>query len=152
MPSIDHQPICEIYADNAATTKPSPAAIAAMTRCLTEHYGNPSSLHRRGQDAATTLLLARESIAALLHCSPRELYFTASGSEADNQALRTGAALGAAQGKRHIVSTAFEHHAVLRTLEQLQTEGFAVTLVPPRRDGLIPPRISPPHCGPTPAL
>ena len=71
MPGIDHQPICEIYADNAATTKPSPAAVAAMTRCMTEHYGNPSSLHRRGQDAATTLLLARESIAALLHCSPQ---------------------------------------------------------------------------------
>lgn len=137
MPGVNHQPICEIYADNAATTKPSPAAVAAMTRCLTEHYGNPSSLHRCGQDAATTLLLARESIAALLRCSPRELYFTASGSEADNQALRTGAAWGAAQGKRHIVSTAFEHPAVLRTLEQLQTEGFAVTLVPPRTDGLI---------------
>ena len=137
MPDFRFAKTSEIYADNAATTKPSSAAVAAMTRCLTEHYGNPSSLHRCGQDAATTLLLARESIAALLQCSPRELYFTASGSEADNQALRTGAAWGAAQGKRHIVSTAFEHHAVLRTLEQLQTEGFAVTLVPPRADGLI---------------
>ena len=119
-----------IYADHAATTKIGRTALDAMLACMEEAYGNPSSLHHVGQKAAASLQRARETVAACLHARPREIYFTSGGSEADNQAILSAAALGAKQGKRHIVSTAFEHHAVLRTLEKLEKEGFAVDLLP----------------------
>ena len=128
-----------IYADNAATTPMCPAAMEAMLRCMTERYGNPSSLHTPGQRAKETLETAREEIAALLNASPRELTFTSGGSEADNQALRSAAALGRRQGKTHIISTAFEHHAVLHTLDRLAREGFSVTLLDVHADGLVRP-------------
>ena len=122
-----------IYADNAATTKMSRPALEAMTSCLAKVYGNPSSLHSAGQEAYQALTDAREKIAALLDCQANEIIFTSGGTESDNQALRSAAALGARTGKRHIVSTAFEHHAVLHTLDRLKAEGFEVTLldVPP---------------------
>ena len=119
-----------IYADHAATTKIGRTALDAMLACMEEAYGNPSSLHHVGQKAAASLQRARETVAACLHARPREIYFTSGGSEADNQAILSAAALGAKQGKRHIVSTAFEHHAVLRTLEKLEKEGFTVELLP----------------------
>ena len=118
-----------VYADNAATTKVSQAALEAMLPYFTEIYGNPSSLHSVGQEAKEALESARERIAAVLGCQPREIYFTSGGTEADNMAIRTAAALGARKGKRHIVSTAFEHHAVLHTLKKLEKEGFEVTLL-----------------------
>ena len=123
----------KIYADNAATTRLSDTALAAMTPCFQEVYGNPSSLHTPGQQAAEKLAAAREIFARNLNASPRELTFTSGGSEADNQALRSAAALGARRGKRHIISTKFEHHAVLHTLQALEREGFEVTLldIPP---------------------
>ena len=120
----------KVYADNAATTKISPAALAAMNACMQECWGNPSSLHWAGQRAAEALSDARERVARCLNASPREITFTSGGSEADNQALRTAAAVGQRTGKRHIISTAFEHHAVLHTLEQLEREGCSVTLLP----------------------
>ena len=128
-----------IYADNAATTPMSRAAIEAMLRCMEECYGNPSSLHTPGQRAKETLETAREEIASALNAAPRELIFTSGGSEADNQALRSAAALGRKQGKTHIISTAFEHHAVLYTLERLEREGFSVTLLDVHADGLVRP-------------
>ena len=128
-----------IYADNAATTPMHPAAMKAMLRCMEECYGNPSSLHTTGQRAKETLETAREEIAAALNAAPRELTFTSGGSEADNQALRSAAALGRKQGKTHIISTAFEHHAVLHTLERLEREGFSVTLLDVYADGLVRP-------------
>ena len=126
-----------IYADNAATTKMSRAAIDAMLPCMEEQYGNPSSLYSLGQRAKETLEFAREEIAAVIGASPKELTFTSGGSEADNQALRSAAALGRKAGKLHIVSTAFEHHAVLHTLKALEREGFTVTLLPVHEDGLV---------------
>ena len=129
----------EIYADNAATTKMSCRAIEAMTACMREVYGNPSSPHSAGQKAADSLADARRRIAALLGCQPRELTFTSGGTESDNQALRTAAAIGAQSGKRHIVSTAFEHHAVLHTLDALEAEGFEVTLLGIPENGIIAP-------------
>ena len=120
----------KIYADNAATTRVSDTALAAMTPCFQEIYGNPSSLHTPGQRAA-------EKLAALLPVDPREITFTSGGSEADNQALRTAAALGEKRGKRHIVSTKFEHHAVLHTLQALEREGFEVTLLDIPPDGVV---------------
>jgi len=128
-----------IYADNAATTAMSPAAIEAMFQCIHNTDGNPSSLHSAGQRAAETLAEARGRIAARLGCEPSELIFTSGGSEADNQALRGAARLGAAKGKKHIVSTAFEHHAVLHTLRRLEQEGFTVTLLDVHEDGIITP-------------
>ena len=128
-----------IYADNAATTKLSRTALAAMMPYLEGEYGNPSSLHSAGQRAKEALNEARETIASLLGCNPQELTFTSGGSEADNQALVSGAMLGARKGKKHIVSTAFEHHAVLHTLEKLAREGFEVTLVPVSAEGLVSP-------------
>ncbi len=128
-----------IYADNAATTKMSRAAIEAMKECMEEDYGNPSSLHSVGQRAQEKLSEAREKIASLLGCLPAEIIFTSGGSEADNQALRSAAALGAKKGKKHLVSTAFEHHAVLHTLKKLESEGYEVTLVPVGEDGLVSP-------------
>ena len=106
-----------IYADNAATTKMSRTALQAMLPYLEEGYGNPSSLHSVGQRAAEALQQARETVARALNCQPRDIVFTSGGSEADNQALLSAAQLGLRQGKKHIVSTAFEHHAVLHTLK-----------------------------------
>ena len=118
-----------VYADNAATTRVSKTALDAMMPYFTEVYGNPSSLHTFGQEAKEALENARERIAGHLGCQSREVYFTSGGTEADNMAIRTAAALGARKGKRHIISTAFEHHAVLHTLNKLQKEGFEVTLL-----------------------
>ena len=128
-----------IYADHAATTAMSEAAIDGMTRCMREEYGNPSSLYRIGQQAKETLEKAREEIAAVIGAEPREIYFTSGGSEADNQAIRSAALAGKRKGKTHIISTAFEHHAVLHTLNQLKTEGFEVTLLDVHTDGLVRP-------------
>ena len=126
-----------VYADNAATTKPSQVALDAMLPCLTDVYGNPSSLHSVGQKAAETLQAARETVAACLGCQAREIYFTSGGSEADNQAIVSAARLGAKKGKKHIISTAFEHHAVLHTLKKLEKEGFEVELLPVGEIGTV---------------
>ena len=128
-----------IYADHAATTAMSEAAIDAMTRCMREEYGNPSSLYRIGQKAKETLENAREEIARVINAEPREIFFTSGGSEADNQAIRTAALAGKKKGKNHIISSAFEHHAVLHTLEQLKTEGFEVTLLDVHENGVVRP-------------
>ena len=119
----------QVYADNAATTKMSAAAIHAMVPCFEKFYGNPSSLHSVGQEAKEVLEDCRARMAAILGCEPREIYFTSGGSEADNQAIISAARLGARKGKKHIISTAFEHHAVLHTLNRLEKEGFEVTLL-----------------------
>ena len=119
----------QVYADNAATTKISPPAMAAMMPCFERYYGNPSSLHTVGQQAKEVLEDARARIAGCLGCEPREIIFTSGGSEADNQAIISAARLGARKGKKHIISTAFEHHAVLHTLNRLEKEGFEVTLL-----------------------
>ena len=129
-----------IYADNAATTKLSATSLAAMLPYLTEHYGNPSSLHSIGQDAAEARERARQTVAGCLGCRPDEIYFTSGGSEADNQAILSAARNGAARGKRHIISTAFEHHAVLHTLQKLGREGFEVTLLDVHENGIITPQ------------
>ena len=126
-----------IYADNAATTQMSDTAIAAMLPYLKEIYANPSSVHLLGQRSASALFNARQQIAQVLHCAPRELYFTSGGSEADNQALISAAALGKAQGKRHIVTTAMEHHAILHTAEYLEAQGFTVTYLRPQPNGIV---------------
>ena len=120
----------QVYADNAATTKMSRTAIEAMLPYMDEIYGNPSSLHSVGQRAAEALQSAREAVAQCLNCTPREIYFTSGGSEADNQAILSAARIGERKGKRHIISTAFEHHAVLHTLKKLEKEGFEVELLP----------------------
>lgn len=119
-----------IYADNAATTKMSRVAIDAMLPYMEKFYGNPSSLYTFGQEAAEALENARETIARCLGCSPKEIIFTSGGSEADNQAIISAALLGAKKGKKHIISTAFEHHAVLHTLEKLKKQGFEIELLP----------------------
>ena len=119
-----------VYADNAATTKMSRTAIDAMLPYMETHYGNPSSLYRLGQEAAEALQSARETVAACLGCTPREITFTSGGSEADNQALISAARIGERKGKKHIISTAFEHHAILHTLKKLEKEGFEVELLP----------------------
>ena len=118
-----------VYADNAATTKMSKVAIDAMTDYFENCYANPSSLHTMGQEAKEALEDARERVAACLGCEAREIYFTSGGSEADNQAIVSAAKIGARKGKKHIISTAFEHHAVLHTLQKLEREGFEVTLL-----------------------
>ena len=125
------------YADNAATTQMSRTAIEAMLPYMDGIYGNPSSLHSEGQRAAEALQGAREKIAACLGCSPREITFTSGGSEADNQAILTAAEIGRRKSKRHILSTAFEHHAVLHTLEKLERQGFEVELRPVHENGMI---------------
>ena len=129
----------KIYADNAATTKMSQTAVEAMLPYLTECFGNPSSLYEEGQKAREALETAREEIARIIHASPREIVFTSGGSEADNQAILSAAALGEKKGKRHIVSTAIEHHAVLHTLKKLEKQGFDVTLLPVHEDGIVRP-------------
>ena len=119
----------QVYADNAATTKISKHALQAMMPCFETYYGNPSSLHTVGQEAKEVLDQARETVAKCLGCEAREIYFTSGGSEADNQAIRSAAFYGAKKGKKHIISTAFEHHAVLHTLNVLEKEGFEITLL-----------------------
>ena len=126
-----------IYADNAATTKMCRAAIDAMIPCMEEQYGNPSSLYVLGQEARELLEQARADVASAIGAQPREILFTSGGSEADNQAIRSAAALGKKSGKMHIISTAFEHHAVLHTLKKLQKEGYSVTLLDVHEDGLV---------------
>lgn len=126
-----------IYADNAATTKMSDIAVKAMLPYLQEIYANASSVHLLGQRSAAALFSARQQVAQVLNCAPKEVFFTSGGSEADNQALISAAALGKKQGKCHIVSTAMEHHAILHTLEALQAEGFTVTLLRPQADGIV---------------
>ena len=128
-----------IYADNAATTKMSETAIRTMVHHMNDTYGNPSSLYATGQDAREVLEDAREKVAEVIGAAPREILFTSGGSEADNQAIRSAAALGAEKGKKHIISTAFEHHAVLHTLQRLEKEGFEVTLLPVHEDGIVRP-------------
>ncbi|MBQ7346987.1 MAG: cysteine desulfurase NifS [Clostridia bacterium] len=129
-----------IYVDNAATTKMSKTAINAMLPYLDGIYGNPSSLHTEGQRASEALVSARERIAKCLGCTAREITFTSGGSEADNQAIVSAARLGERKGKKHIVSTAFEHHAVLHTLEKLKKEGFEITLLDVHENGLVTPQ------------
>lgn len=126
-----------VYADNAATTKMSPVSLEAMLPYMESFFGNPSSLHSAGQKAKEALTEARGEMAALLGCSPKEIYFTSGGSEADNQAILSAAALGARKGKKHILSTAFEHHAVLHTLEKLKREWFQVELLDVHSHGNI---------------
>ncbi len=128
-----------IYADNAATTKMSRTAIDAMLPYMEEVYGNPSSLHSIGQRANEALMDARHKTASLLGCQAQEIIFTSGGSEADNQALRSAAVIGARKGKKHIISTAFEHHAILHTLDALKKEGFEVTLLDVHENGLVTP-------------
>ncbi len=127
----------EIYADNAATTKMSDAAIAVMTDAMKNYYGNPSSLYLKGQRAKEKLEQARLEIADIINAEPREIIFTSGGSEADNQALLTAALLGGKKGKRHVISTAFEHHAILHTLKKLEKNGFEITLLPVHENGII---------------
>lgn len=126
-----------IYADNAATTKMSDVAVKAMLPYLQEIYANPSSVHILGQRSAAALFSARQQLAQLLHCAPKELFFTSGGSEADNQALLSAAAIGRQQGKSHIISTAMEHHAILHTIEALEEQGFTITLLRPQKDGIV---------------
>lgn len=126
-----------IYADNAATTKMSDVAVRAMLPYLKEIYANASSVHLLGQRSAAALFSARQQVAQVLNCAPKEVFFTSGGSEADNQALISAAALGKKQGKCHIVSTAMEHNAILHTLEALEAQGFTVTLLRPQADGIV---------------
>lgn len=126
-----------IYADNAATTKMSDVAVKAMLPYFQEIYANASSVHLLGQRSAAALFSARQQVAQVLNCAPKEVFFTSGGSEADNQALISAAAIGKKQGKCHIVSTAMEHHAILYTLEALENQGFTVTLLRPQADGII---------------
>lgn len=126
-----------VYADNAATTSVSPKALEAMMPYFCEEYGNASSLHTPGQRAAEAMQRSRETVAGRIGADPKEIYFTGGGSEADNQALLTGAALGARKGKKHLISTAFEHHAVLHTLEKLEKQGFEVTLLDVHENGVV---------------
>lgn len=128
-----------IYLDNAATTRVSDAALDAMLPYFRQQYGNPSSLYAFGQEAKEVLEHARETVAGVLNCEPREIIFTSGGSEADNQAIRSAADIGARAGKRHIISTAFEHHAVLHTLSKLEKEGFEVTLLDVHENGVVRP-------------
>ena len=128
-----------IYADNAATTKMSDAALHTMISVANENWGNPSSLYTQGQAAKEVLEQAREDISRVIGAAPKEIIFTSGGSEADNQALRSAAALGRRKGKMHIVSTAFEHHAILHTLEALKKEGFEVTLLDVHENGIVIP-------------
>lgn len=127
----------KIYADNAATTKMSRTAIEAMLPYLDEIYGNPSSLYSDGQRAKEAIEAAREEIAKVINADPREIIFTSGGSEADNQAILSAAAIGRKSGKLHIISTSIEHHAVLHTLKKLEKEGFQITLLPAHENGIV---------------
>ena len=129
----------KIYADNAATTKMSRTAIDTMVKYMEDTYGNPSSLYMIGQEAKEALEEARETVAKVINAEPREILFTSGGSEADNQAIISAAAIGAKKGKKHIISSAFEHHAVLHTLAKLEKEGYEVTLLDVHEDGLVRP-------------
>ena len=129
----------QVYADNAATTKVSRTAVDAMLPYFDEIYGNPSSIHAMGEKAGEALEAARQTVAKALNAAPEEIYFTAGGTEADNWAICSAAALGAKKGKKHIISSAFEHHAVLHTVKKLEKEGFALTLLPVHSDGLVRP-------------
>ncbi len=129
----------KIYADNAATTKMSKTAIAAMMPYMEEYFGNPSSLYTAGQKAKEAIESARATVAELIGADPREIVFTSGGSESDNQAILSAAALGRAAGKRHIVSDGIEHHAVLHTLKKLEREGFEVTYLPVHENGIVRP-------------
>lgn len=128
-----------IYADNAATTEISQAALNTMVSLYKDTYGNPSSLYTFGQQAKEALEKAREDIASVIGANPREILFTSGGSEADNQAIISVAKLGAKNGKKHIISTKFEHHAVLHTLKKLEEEGFEVTLLDVHENGIVLP-------------
>ena len=128
-----------VYADNAATTRMSQAAVDAMLPFLRESYGNPSSLYTLGQKAAESLQASRETMAKYLGCDAREITFTSGGSEADNQAILSAAAIGAKKGKKHIISTAFEHHAVLHTLKKLEKYGYEITLLDVHENGIVTP-------------
>ncbi len=127
----------KVYADQAATTKISSRSLQAMTSCCEKYFGNPSSLHEAGREAEAALETARGEIASCLNARPGEIYFTSGGSEADNWAITQAAAVGAKKGKKHLISTAFEHHAVLHTLDALKKQGFEVTLLPVHEDGLV---------------
>ena len=127
----------KVYADNAATTRVSDTAFNAMLPYFKEQYGNPSSLYTVGQKAQEALYSARETMAKYLNCDIKEITFTSGGSEADNQAILTGAYLGGKKGKKHIISSAFEHHAVLHTLKKLESQGFEITLLPVHSDGFV---------------
>ena len=126
-----------VYADNAATTSLSPKALEVMLPYFTETYGNASSLHSPGQRAAEALQWARETVAKAINADFKEVYFTGGGSEADNQAILSGAAIGARKGKKHIISTAFEHHAVLHTLDKLKKQGYEITLLDVHENGVV---------------
>ncbi len=126
-----------VYADNAATTKISENALKEMTAVCSDFFGNPSSLHTAGQRAMEKLWQSREKIAKCINAEPREIYFTSGGSEADNQAIITGAVLGEKKGKKHIISTAFEHHAVLHILKKLENQGFEITLLDVHKNGIV---------------
>lgn len=128
-----------VYADNAATTQMSDSVLKAMMPLLTDIYGNPSSLHSVGQIAKEHLEAARETVAECIGAAPKEIYFTSGGSEADNQAIRSAAYIGARKGKKHIISSKFEHHAVLHTLDALKKEGFEVTLLDVYSNGIVKP-------------
>ncbi|MBK6087357.1 cysteine desulfurase family protein [Ruminococcus difficilis] len=127
----------KIYADNAATTKMSQTAIDTMLDCMQNVYGNPSSLYTLGQKAKERLEKTREEIAKIINAEPREIIFTSGGSEADNQAIISAANIGKKKGKTHIISTAFEHHAVLHTLNKLKKQGFEITLLPVHENGVV---------------
>lgn len=136
-PMIRRKLFMNIYADNAATTKMSEHAINTMLFHMKEVYGNPSSLYSVGQKAKEALEDARRRASAVLNCEPREIYFTSGGSEADNQAIISAARFNAAKGKKHIISTAFEHHAVLHTLDKLKKEGFEIELLDVHSNGIV---------------
>lgn len=129
-----------IYTDNAATTQLSPTVAQTVAECMNKVYGNPSSLHSMGKEAAKVLFEARQTIARCINCQPREIYFTSGGSESDNQAIRSAAHAGKKYNKLHIISTAIEHHAVLHTLDRLKTEGFEIQLLDVDQRGLVSPR------------
>ena len=126
-----------VYADNAATTALCPEALDAMVDCLKNNYGNASSLHHMGQEAAAAVLQARRDIADAIGADVNEIYFTSGGTEADNWAITNAAHLGEKKGKKHIISTTFEHHAVLHTLMKLEKEGFEVTYLDVHEDGYV---------------
>ena len=129
----------KIYADNAATTKMSSTAIQTMVTYMENQFGNPSSLYTIGQEAKEALEQARADVAAAINAEPREILFTSGGSEADNQAILSAAEIGRKNGKMHIISTAFEHHAVLHTLNRLEKQGFEITLLPVHENGIVEP-------------